>query len=202
MTDDRTRHLELARRCASWASWTSGQWFCDGAVAIKTPYPFDEERRLDLDCGDDAPDHPYHLESTSLSCVFVDAWERDDYIVDRLRRLLSAAEQRPHLSAEPGRVIEPSPDPRTYRWVHIRGLGRIAVQAQFLDAATDVARVDGWRAVADAYRLAPADQRLRVPGVPLLVGLRDREIVALVMPAEMDDSLLPTGISEKATARV
>lgn len=191
---ERQRHEALARATHSWRSWTIGQWFTNGHMALMLDAPISErDMRLDFECLCDGFGKHEHRNVLDRSCVFVDAYERDDTMRAIFRRFLRndkgikgsryvAIEREPLESEnEPGMTcyrarVEHDDNPRAW----------YAVQACYVDAAEQHTRPDRWAVV---QRSGPSEH----PIAPLLLGLRGEQGVALLMPVTAAGSAIELG---------
>lgn len=189
---ERQQHEALARATGSWRSWAVGQWFTNGHMALMLAEPISKhDMRLDFECLCDKMGKHEHSNSLDRLCVYVDAYERDDTMRPSLTKLLSndrriggsryvsiERDDPLYASNEPGMAcyaarVNNEDNPRAW----------YAVQDRYVNAAEQYTNPDRWAVVQRSGTTTN-------PIVPLIIGLRGAQGVALLMPVTANGSAI------------
>jgi hypothetical protein len=175
-TPDQRRQAEMMVAIDIWTSRTCGAWVEDGFAAFKTDAPFGQDMTLDLmcECFDE------HTLSLDLPCLFVDDY-RDLRVTghgNRVDKIISRIDRRYGGPLSVGAAIDvdhPLAEPLQATRLDTGG-GFVVVQQRYLNAAINVCGVDSWTLVG----IKPQPGQTRIGAC--VIGERDGEIVALIMP--------------------
>jgi hypothetical protein len=180
---EKRRHTRLAELMGDWTTRVIGKWIESGFAAFKTDAAFSEGYRLDLECNCDGD----HLPGVADGCTFVDSYEPFTKDPGRIGDLIDRATRG---YGEPAKVGIDLFVLRPFRGgvvAYLRAYtpdGRwLGVQDRYIAAAEAISRTERWE-----IRWPVASPGIPI-AVPMLVGFRGEEVVALVMPLKIKSSL-------------
>lgn len=189
-TDDQRRQADVMMALDTWAARTCGSWVEDGFGAVQTGTPFGQNMTLEFECtcgpGWDGQEHVLDL---TFPCVFVDEYTAFDRAPDRITRLLSNVDRRYGGRLTINGLL--GIDPSGFAGVRLDFDGGFAVvQRRYLDGVQKLGRIDAWTLVG----MRPTGPRTVISAA--VIGERDGEIVALVMPMKYRDPYLGEAVGD------